>query len=134
MPGLVDKLVVVSDGDDNLQHTVAIPFSKNRSITHFAASSTPEGSDCLHLYWIDKSDAKDESYNRIVRELHLLPYELADADAVFQFVKGWLAAKGREYGPSESGDGTNVKGWQVEVTNDFYEVMTVTARWNYYGK
>lgn len=133
MPGLCEKLLIESDGDDNLRHAVAIPLGWHRHCTHFAASQTPEGNDCLHLYWTDKSDAKDEKYLPVARELHTLPYELPDAETAFQFIRGWLNAKGRDYGRT-CGDGSNVKGWRVEITSDFYEVMTVTARYNYYSK
>lgn len=134
MPGLCETLKIKSDGDEALRHAIAIPMIWHRHVTHFAASTTPEGRDCLHLYWTDKSDAKDEKYARIERELHLLPYELTDAESVFQFVRGWLNAKGRDYGPMSGGDGSDVKGFGVQVTSDFYEVMTITARYNYYSK
>lgn len=134
MSGLCEKLVVESDGDDNLRHAVAIPMTWHRHCTHFAASQTLDGSDCLHLYWTDKSDAKDANYRRVERELHKLPYDLPDPETAFQFVRGWLNAKGRDHGPMSGGDGSDVKGWRVEVTSDFYEVMTITARYNYYRK
>ena len=134
MPGLCEKLLIESDGDDNLRHAVAIPLGWHRHCTHFAASQTPEGNDCLHLYWTDKSDAKDEKYLPVARELHTLPYELPDAETAFQFIRGWLNAKGRDYGRTCGGDGSDVKGWRVEITSDFYEVMMVTARYNYYSK
>ena len=134
MPGLCEKFVVESDGEENLRHAIAIPMAWHRHVTHFAASQTAKGHDCLHLYWTDKSDAKDEQHRRIEREVHLLLYELVDAESVFQFVRGWLNAKGRDYGPMNGGDGSDVKGYRVEITNDFYEVMTITARYNYYSK
>ena len=134
MPGLCEKLLIESDGDDNLRHAVAIPLGWHRHCTHFAASQTPEGNDCLHLYWTDKSDAKDEKYFPVARELHKLPYELPDAETAFQFIRGWLNAKGRDYRRTCGGDGSDVKGWGVEITSDFYEVMMVTARYNYYSK
>ena len=71
---------------------------------------------------------------RIERELHPLPYEINDPETAFQFVRGWLCAKGRDFGPESGGDGSDVKGYRVETTSDFYEVMTVTARYNYYSK
>lgn len=134
MPGLCERLLIESDGDDNLRHAVAIPLGWHRHCTHFAASQTPEGNDCLHLYWTDNSDAKDEKYFPVARELHKLPYELPDAETAFQFIRGWLNAKGRDYGRTCGGDGSAVKGWRVEITSDFYEVMMVTARYNYYSK
>lgn len=134
MPGLCETFVVESDGDDNLRHAVAIPMAWHRHCTHFAASQDERGRDCLHLYWTDKSDAKDEKYRRIERELHMLPYELPDPETAFQFVRGWLNAKGRDFGPMSGGDGSDVKGYRVEITSDFYEVMTITARYNYYSK
>lgn len=134
MPGLCDHFAVESDGDEVLRHAVAIPMEWNKRITHFAATTTPEGRDCLHLYWTDKSDAKDEKYCKLEREVHRLPYELPDAETAFQFVRGWLNANGRGYGPEPGGDGSSYKGFRVEITNDFYEVMTITARYNYYSK
>ena len=79
-------------------------------------------------------EAQDEKYRRIERELHMLPYELPDPETAFQFVRGWLNAKGRDFGPMSGGDGSDVKGYRVEITSDFYEVMTITARYNYYSK
>ena len=134
MPGLCETFVVESDGDDNLRHAVAIPMAWHRRCTHFAASQDERGRDCLHLYWTDKSDAKDEKYRRIERELHMLPYELPDPETAFQFVRGWLNAKGRDFGPMSGGDGSDVKGYRVQITSDFYEVITITARYNYYSK
>ena len=134
MPGLCEKFIVETDGEDNLRHAIAIPMVWHKRGTHFAASQTANGSDRLHLYWTDESDAQDERFSRIERELHSLPYEINDPETAFQFVRGWLCAKGRDFGPESGGDGSDVKGYRVETTSDFYEVMTVTARYNYYGK
>ena len=45
-----------------------------------------------------------------------------------------IALLGRDFGPMSGGDGSDVKGYRVEITSDFYEVMTITARYNYYSK
>jgi hypothetical protein len=134
MPGLCETFVVESDGEKNLQLAVAIPMTWHRHATHFAISKLANGSDCLHLYWTDRSDAKDENFRRVERDVQRLPYELGDPDAAFQFIRGWLTAKDRDFGPESGGDGSDVKGFRVEITNDFYEVMSVTARYNYYSK
>ena len=134
MPGLCEKFVVESDGDANLKLAVAIPMTWHRRCTHFAISKEANGSDCLHLYWTDKSSAMDANYRHIERTVMPLPYELNDAETAYQFIRGWLCASERDFGPMNGGDGSDYKGFRVEITRDFYEVMTVTARYNYYSK
>lgn len=134
MSGLLETLVIESDGEANLKLALAIPLTWDSKISHFAMSKDGCGRDVLHLFWTDKSNAtKPGRYEKVERTPTQLPFVIDTPEKLYSFVHSWLTDKGREFG-HQSGDGSDVKGWRVEKTSDFYEVCSVTARWNYYSK
>ena len=123
MPGLLQKFVCESDGDVNLQHALAIPFTWEKSATHYSVSQNDRGEDVLTLYWSAPRD--DATFP--------LPYRLT-VENVFYFVKSWLDDEKRARGNGQGGDGSDVPGWRIELCLRDYVVLTVAACYNYYSK
>lgn len=124
MSGLINEMVVHSDGNDNLKSALSIAMKWHSRATHYSVTISPEGREILHLYWRDGATGENGE----------LPFPLCDLETALHFTSAWLRDPTRAYGQKSNGDGTDIRGWILEAGVKFYEVCRVTAAYNYYGK